>query len=93
VILPRNSEGLYLLQRLRDESHRFAITFHRERRGRGMTDSVLDSVPGLGPSKRQALLKAFGSVKRLRAASIEELQQVKGVGPTLALAVHDALAP
>ncbi|WP_291278414.1 excinuclease ABC subunit UvrC [Galactobacter sp.] len=93
VILPRNSEGMFLLQRLRDESHRFAITFHRERRGRGMTESVLDSVPGLGPAKRKALLKHFGSVKRMRQADVEQLQSVKGVGPTLAQAVHAALAP
>ncbi|MGO1319726.1 MAG: excinuclease ABC subunit UvrC [Galactobacter sp.] len=93
VILPRNSEGMFLLQRLRDESHRFAITFHRERRGRGMTESVLDSVPGLGPAKRQALLKHFGSVKRMRESGVEELQSVKGVGPTLAQAIHEALAP
>ena len=93
MILPRNSEGMFLLQRLRDESHRFAITFHRERRGRGMTESVLDSVPGLGPAKRKALLKHFGSVKRMRQADVEQLQSVKGVGPTLAQAVHAALAP
>lgn len=91
VILPRNSEGMYLLQRLRDESHRFAITFHRERRGRSMTSSVLDDVPGLGPARRKALLKHFGSVKRLRAASPEQLTEVKGVGPRLAEAVHVAL--
>ncbi|RKW71057.1 excinuclease ABC subunit UvrC [Galactobacter caseinivorans] len=92
VILPRNSEGLFLLQRLRDESHRFAITFHRERRGKSMIQSLLDDVPGLGASKRAALLKHFGSVKKMRAASLEELQQVKGVGPTLAAAVLSALS-
>lgn len=91
VILPRNSEGLFLLQRLRDESHRFAITFHRERRGKSMIQSLLDGVPGLGAAKRTALLKHFGSVKKMRAASLEELQQVKGVGPTLAAAVLSAL--
>jgi len=91
VILPRNSEGLYLLQRLRDESHRFAITFHRERRGRSMTASVLDDVPGLGPAKRAALLKHFGSVKKLRQAGLEDLTAVKGVGPRLAQAVLDTL--
>ncbi len=91
VILPRDSEGLYLLQRLRDESHRFAITFHRERRGKSMLTSVLDDVPGLGPAKKAALLKHFGSVKKMRAASLDDLGEVKGVGSTLAAAVHAAL--
>lgn len=91
VILPRDSEGLYLLQRLRDESHRFAITFHRERRGKSMISSLLDDVPGLGPSKRAALLKHFGSVKKMRKASPEQLGEVKGIGPALAAAVHSAL--
>ena len=70
VILPRSSEGLYLLQRVRDEAHRFAITYHRQRRSRAMTTSVLDGVPGLGPARRTALLKHFGSVKKLRAADV-----------------------
>jgi len=91
VILPRDSEGLYLLQRLRDESHRFAITFHRERRGKSMLTSALDGVPGLGPAKRQALLKHFGSVKKMRAADPEELAAVRGVGPALAAAIHATL--
>src|SRR5699024_4251205 len=72
VILPRNSEALYLLQRLRDEAHRFANTFHRQRRSRSMTRSALDGVPGLGEARRKALLAKFGSVKRVRAASVEE---------------------
>lgn len=72
VVLPRTSEGLYLLQRLRDEAHRFAITFHRQRRSKAMTNSALDGIPGLGDVKRKALLKQFGSVKRIRAASAEE---------------------
>ncbi|MGO1561091.1 Excinuclease ABC subunit C [Actinomycetales bacterium JB111] len=93
VILPRTSPALYLLQHLRDESHRFAITHHRSRRSKGQTRSVLDSVPGLGPARQKALLKAFGSVKRIRAASVEDLCEVKGIGPTLAQAVLDALAP
>ena len=84
VILPRTSEGLYLLQRVRDEAHRFAITFHRQRRSKAMTSSALDGIPGLGDAKRKALLRHFGSVKKVRAASVEELQAVPGIGPALA---------
>lgn len=91
VILPRTSPALYLLQYLRDESHRFAITHHRAKRTKGMTRSVLDDVPGLGPARQAALLKAFGSVKRLRAATPEQIAQVKGIGPALAQAVVDHL--
>ena len=87
VILPRASAGLYLLQRIRDEAHRFAITFHRQKRGKAMTASALDGVPGLGESKRKALLNQFGSVKSIRAASIEELTAAKGIGPALAGAI------
>jgi excinuclease ABC subunit C len=87
VILPRASAGLYLLQRIRDEAHRFAITFHRQKRGKAMTVSALDGVPGLGDSKRKALLNQFGSVKSIRAASIEELTAAKGIGPALAGAI------
>lgn len=88
VILPRSSEGLYLLQRIRDEAHRFAITFHRAKRGKAMVASVLDTVPGLGSTKQKALLAHFGSLKNVRAATVEELAQVKGVGPVLAQAIH-----
>jgi excinuclease ABC subunit C len=84
VILPRTSEGLYLLQRVRDEAHRFAITFHRQRRSKAMTSSALDGIPGLGDAKRKALLRHFGSVKKVRAASLAELQEVPGIGPALA---------
>ncbi|WP_258805853.1 excinuclease ABC subunit UvrC [Pseudarthrobacter sp. NS4] len=87
VILPRTSQGLYLLQRIRDEAHRFAITFHRQKRGKAMTVSALDGVPGLGASKRKALLAHFGSVKSVKAASAEELSQAKGIGPALATAI------
>ncbi|QDY91196.1 excinuclease ABC subunit UvrC [Arthrobacter sp. UKPF54-2] len=87
VILPRASAGLYLLQRIRDEAHRFAITFHRQKRGKAMTVSALDGVPGLGDSKRKALLNQFGSVKSIRAASVEELTAAKGIGPALAGAI------
>jgi excinuclease ABC subunit C len=93
VILPRTSEALYLLQRVRDEAHRTAIALHRKRRGKRATASVLDAVPGLGPAKAKSLLRHFGSVTGLRAASQAELQGVPGVGPTLAAAVHRALHP
>jgi excinuclease ABC subunit C len=92
VVLPRTSEGLYLLQRVRDEAHRFAITHHRQRRSKAMTASVLDDVPGLGPARKKALLKAFGSLKRLRTAQAEEIASVQGIGPALAGAVVSALA-
>src|SRR4029453_14398942 len=71
VILPRTSEGLYLLQRLRDEAHRFAITHHRVRRSKSMVESVLEQVPGLGEVRRKALISYFGSLKKLRAATVE----------------------
>ncbi len=92
VILPRTSEGLYLLQRVRDEAHRFAIAHHRQRRAKAMTGSVLDDVAGLGPTRRRALLKTFGSVKKLRAASIEEIANVPGVGPATAQSIVAALS-
>ena len=87
VVLPRTSEGLYLLQRLRDEAHRFAITFHRQRRSKAMTASRLDGIPGLGEKRRKALLRRFGSVKRIGQASVEELAAVPGIGPALAAVV------
>ncbi|MDO4243731.1 MAG: excinuclease ABC subunit UvrC [Actinomyces sp.] len=93
VVLPRGSAALYLLQHLRDESHRFAISHHRSRRSKGMTRSALDDVPGLGPARQAALLKAFGSVKRLRAATVEEIATVKGIGPALAATVVAHLSP
>ncbi|HEX2704786.1 MAG TPA: excinuclease ABC subunit UvrC [Candidatus Lustribacter sp.] len=92
LILPRASEGLYLLQRVRDEAHRFAVTFHRQRRSTAMTASVLDAIPGLGPARRTALLAQLGSVKAIRAASAEDLQAVPGVGPAMALAIVSHLA-
>jgi excinuclease ABC subunit C len=92
VILPRTSEGLYLLQRVRDEAHRFAITFHRQRRSKAMTASALDGIPGLGEARRKALLRQFGSVKKIRAASVDELQSVSGIGPALAASIAAELA-
>ena len=91
VILPRTSEALYLLQRVRDEAHRTAISLHRRRRGKRATASVLDDIPGLGPAKAKVLLRHFGSVKRLRAASEGDLQEVPGIGPVLARSVHAGL--
>jgi excinuclease ABC subunit C len=91
VILPRTSEALYLLQRVRDEAHRFAITYHRQKRSTSMLVSLLDDVPGLGETRRKALMKKFGSLKRLRAASIEELMTVPGIGRRTAEAVQAAI--
>jgi excinuclease ABC subunit C len=92
VILPRSSEGLYLLQRVRDEAHRFAIAYHRAKRGKAATTSALDDVPGLGPARRKALLKHFGSVRKLSAASIEEIAAVPGIGSRLAATISGVLA-
>ncbi|MFT4083412.1 MAG: excinuclease ABC subunit UvrC [Nocardioides sp.] len=92
VILPRSSEGLYLLQRLRDEAHRFAITHHRSRRSRSMVESVLDDVPGLGEVRRKTLLSHFGSLRKLRAATAEEIARVPGIGPATAAAIVRAVA-
>ena len=91
VILPRSSEGLYLLQRVRDEAHRFAINYHRQKRGKAATTSALDDVPGLGPARRATLLKHFGSVRKLSAASAEEIAEVPGIGPKLAVTIAAAL--
>jgi excinuclease ABC subunit C len=91
VILPRSSEGLYLLQRVRDEAHRFAIAYHRHKRGKAATTSALDDVPGLGPARRKTLLKHFGSVRKLSAASVEEIAAVPGIGPRLAATISAAL--
>ena len=91
VILSRTSEGLYLLQRVRDEAHRFAITYHRAKRGKAATVSALDAVPGLGPARRAALLKKFGSVRALSAAPAEDIATVPGIGPRLAETIATAL--
>ncbi|MEU0315015.1 excinuclease ABC subunit UvrC [Nocardioides sp. NPDC006273] len=91
VILPRSSEGLYLLQRIRDEAHRFAISHHRGRRSKSMVESLLDDVPGLGEVRRKTLMKHFGSLKKLRTATIEEIAQVPGIGPGTATAIKTAV--
>ncbi|MGY2874673.1 excinuclease ABC subunit C [Marmoricola sp. URHA0025 HA25] len=93
VILARTSEGLYLLQRIRDEAHRFAITHHRSRRSKSMVESVLDDVPGLGEVRRKTLIKHFGSLKKLRAATVDEIAEVPGIGPATATAIAEAVAP
>ncbi|PWI43501.1 excinuclease ABC subunit UvrC [Streptomyces sp. ICBB 8177] len=92
VILPRTSEGLYLLQRVRDEAHRFAIAYQRGKRSKSLRAGALDAVPGLGETRKQALLKHFGSVKRLRAATIEQLCEVPGIGRRTAESLAVALA-
>ncbi|MFY1699450.1 excinuclease ABC subunit UvrC [Solwaraspora sp. WMMA2101] len=92
VILPRTSEGLYLLQRIRDEAHRFAISYHRQRRSKRMVASGLDQVPGLGEVRRKALLRHFGSVRRLAAATVEEITEVPGIGRRTAETIIAALA-
>ena len=92
IILPRASEGLFLLQRIRDEAHRTALRYQQRTRKSRVTRSALDQVDGLGPSRKRDLLRAFGSVKRIRAATEEELQQVSGIGPQLARRIQQALA-
>ncbi|WP_317442712.1 excinuclease ABC subunit UvrC [Streptomyces collinus] len=92
VVLPRSSEGLYMLQRIRDEAHRFAITYQRTRRAKRFRSSPLDDVPGLGDTRKQALIKHFGSVKKLRSATIEQIQEVPGIGRKTAETIAVALA-
>ena len=92
LIFPRNSEGLYLLQRIRDEAHRFAITFHRSRRSKVMLESLLDEIPGLGSSRRAALLDRFGSVTAIRKATVIELAATPGIGEKLAETIANSLA-
>ncbi len=84
MILSRGSQGLFLLQRVRDEAHRFAIAYQRQKRSRSTTTSALDSVAGLGPERKRALLRHFGSLRKIKAADAEALQQVAGIGPRLA---------
>ncbi|MCW7943178.1 excinuclease ABC subunit C [Streptomyces hygroscopicus] len=97
VVLPRTSEGLYLLQRVRDEAHRFAITYQRAKRGKRLRSGPLDEVPGLGEGRKLALIKHFGSVKKLRSATIDQIQEVPGIGrktaETIAVALARAVPP
>jgi excinuclease ABC subunit C len=92
VVLPAGAPSLYLVKRVRDEAHRFAITYHRELRGKAMTASALDGIDGVGPKRKKALLKAFGSLKRLRAASVDEIAAVPGIPRELASRIVGALA-
>ncbi|NLC99087.1 MAG: excinuclease ABC subunit C, partial [Actinomycetales bacterium] len=91
VILSRSSQGLYLLQRTRDEAHRFAITHHRKSRGRAAVTSKLDEVPGIGPTRRKVLLKHFGSFKALKAATVDEVAEAPGIGLVTAKSIVQAL--
>jgi excinuclease ABC subunit C len=91
LMLPRHSQGLYLVQRIRDEAHRFAITSHRARRSKQGMASALDSIPGIGPAKRKALLKHFGSVDKIREATLEELSAVSGIHVALAETIKASL--
>jgi excinuclease ABC subunit C len=91
VRVPRGSEALFMLQRIRDESHRFAIAYHRQLRGKRMTESELDEVQGLGPKRRERLLKAFGSVAAIRKASLEELTEIPWLPDQVAASLHDHL--
>ena len=91
LMIPRGSEALFVLQHLRDEAHRFAVTYHRQRRERRALTSPLDDVPGVGPARKKALLKRFGSLTRLRRAEVEQIAETPGIGPDLATAIHDRL--
>ena len=91
VVLPRGSEALYLLQRVRDEAHRFAVAYHRSVRGKAMTASAFDEIPGIGPARRKALLDRFGSLKAVRAASVDELTSAPGISEALARTIYDHL--
>jgi excinuclease ABC subunit C len=89
IRIPRQSEALYLLQRIRDEAHRFAITYHRQLRGKRMTKSVLDDVPGLGPTRRKRLVKELGGVKAVKEASLEQLRSLSWLPDAVAGAVYE----
>ncbi len=91
LLIPRGSEALFVLQHLRDEAHRFAVTYHRQKRDRRALSSPLDEIEGVGPNRKKALLRRFGSLARLRAAEVEEIAAVKGIGPDLASAIHEHL--
>jgi excinuclease ABC subunit C len=91
ILLPRDSQALYLVQRVRDEAHRFAITFHRQRRSKATFQSRLDDIPGVGPKRKKALLRTFGSVKAIKEAPIEELSKVDGISKTLAEQIKSAI--
>ncbi|MHB9038267.1 MAG: helix-hairpin-helix domain-containing protein, partial [Armatimonadota bacterium] len=89
ILLPRNSKALHLIQRIRDEAHRFAVTYHRSLRDKSMRASVLSKIYGIGPNRRRALLRTFGSVEKIKNASLDELAVVPGMGRAAAEAVHN----
>jgi excinuclease ABC subunit C len=91
IVLDRGAAGLQLLQRIRDEAHRFALGFHRARRDAQAKESILDALPGIGPARRRALLRHFGSAERLLEASREELEGVPGIPPRIGRQIHAAL--
>jgi excinuclease ABC subunit C len=91
IVLPRTSQGLYLVQRIRDEAHRFAVTYHQAVRAKRAVRSALDDVTGVGPAKKRALLRTFGSVRGMREAPLDDVAAVAGVGPVLAKRIKDAL--
>ena len=91
ILLPATSPALYLVQRLRDEAHRFAITYHRDLRARRTVRSAFDDLPGVGPKRKRELLKVFGSIKRVRDAPVEQIAAVPGIGPSLAARIKATL--
>ena len=91
IVLPATSPALYLVQRLRDEAHRFAITYHRDLRARRSVRSAFDDLPGVGPKRKRELLKVFGSIKRVRDAPVEQIAAVPGIGPSLAAKIKATL--
>lgn len=91
IVLPSGSASLYLIKRVRDEAHRFAITFHRELRGKAMTASILDEIEGVGPKRKKALLKHFGSFKKLKEAKLDEIDKTPGISQEVAKAVYNTL--
>jgi excinuclease ABC subunit C len=91
LVLPRNSQALFLLQRIRDEVHRYSVTYHRTLRGKNATMSVLDTIPGIGPARRRALLQFFGSVERLKKASLDEIAKAPAMNKKVATAVYNLL--
>ena len=91
IVLPSGSASLYLIKQVRDESHRFAITFHRELRDKAMTVSILDEIPGVGPKRKKDIMRYFGSFKRLKAASVNDIAQIKGVSVNLAETIYKEL--
>jgi excinuclease ABC subunit C len=91
ILLPRDSQALFLVQRIRDEAHRFAVTFHRSRRGKASIASQLDEIPGVGPKRKKALIRRFGSVKGIREATPEELATVDGINVQLAETIKASL--